>query len=237
MTMEQLQRYSVIREKNPREIVLLKGRGCQWRRCAFCDYYLDGSPDEEADFLVNREVLAQVTGETGCLEVINSGSFSDLDDRTMDEIASVCCAKHIKELHFECHWINRGAIPKARSRFRGLGVTLKIKTGVETFDAEFRENVLNKGIKETDPAKIAEPFDECCLLFGIAGQTKAGMIRDIETGLKYFERVCVNIMNENGTEIHPDPEVIRTFHSEILPVYRDNDRVDILMNNTDFGVG
>ena len=63
------------------------------------------------------------------------------------------------------------------------------------------------------------------------------MIRDIETGLKYFERVCVNIMNENGTEIHPDPEVIRTFRSEILPVYRDNDRVDILMNNTDFGVG
>ena len=106
MTMEQLQRYSVIREKNPREIVLLKGRGCQWRRCAFCDYYLDGSPDEEADFLVNREVLAQVTGETGCLEVINSGSFSDLDDRTMDEIASVCCAKHIRELHFEA-WASR----------------------------------------------------------------------------------------------------------------------------------
>jgi hypothetical protein len=235
--MDTMQRYAVIREKNPREIVLLKGRGCQWRRCAFCDYYLDGSPDADADYRINHAVLSQVTGTAGRLEVINSGSFSDLDDRTMDEIVSVCDAKGIRELHFECHWINRGAVPGARRRFAAHGVTLKIKTGVESFDAAFREGVLHKGIGETDPAKIAEPFDECCLLFGITGQTKEGMIRDVETGLSCFERVCINIMNENGTPVRPDPEVIRVFRAEVLPLYRENRRVDILMNNTDFGVG
>ena len=39
--MNEMERYSVITEKNPREIVLLRGAGCAWRRCRFCDYHLD----------------------------------------------------------------------------------------------------------------------------------------------------------------------------------------------------
>ena len=68
-------RYSEITEKNPREIVLLRGRGCRWRRCRFCDYHLDSSKDEEANYELNQEVLSKVTGKYGSLEVINSGSL------------------------------------------------------------------------------------------------------------------------------------------------------------------
>ena len=32
-------------------------------------------------------------------------------------------------------------------------------------------------------------------------------------------------------------EVIRIFMENLYPLYRDNPRVDILLNNTDFGVG
>ncbi|MGN0375065.1 MAG: radical SAM protein, partial [Butyrivibrio sp.] len=109
--------------------------------------------------------------------------------------------------------------------------------GVETFDMAFRENVLIKGIDEPKPEKIAREFYEVCLLFGIAGQTEESMRFDIETGLKYFERVCVNIMVENGTRIKPSPEVTDIFRNKIYADYIDNDRVDILMENTDFGVG
>ncbi len=63
------------------------------------------------------------------------------------------------------------------------------------------------------------------------------MIRDIEMGLKYFERVCINIMTENGMPIKPDSGVIQIFINEIYPKYKDNPRIDILLNNTDFGVG
>ena len=108
---------------------------------------------------------------------------------------------------------------------------------LETFDMDFRENVLIKGIDEAKPEKIAREFDEVCLLFGIAGQTEESMRFDIETGLKYFERVCVNIMVENGTRIKPSPEVTDIFRNKIYADYIDNDRVDILMENTDFGVG
>ena len=60
-----MERYSIIREKRPREIVLLRGSGCVYRRCTFCDYHLDCCPDPEANFALNREVLGRVTGEYG----------------------------------------------------------------------------------------------------------------------------------------------------------------------------
>ena len=63
------------------------------------------------------------------------------------------------------------------------------------------------------------------------------MLSDIKTGLKYFERVCINIMNENTTPIKPDKSVISIFKDKVMPLYMDDPKVDILINNTDFGVG
>ena len=112
-----------------------------------------------------------------------------------------------------------------------------MKLGLETFDCDFRENVLKKGIKESSPAVIAENFDEANFLFGIKGQTAETMQKDIELGLKYFERICVNIMCDNTTEVEPDKAVIKEFMQKVYPIYKDNKRTDILINNTDFGVG
>ena len=232
-----MQRYSVIKDKNPREIVLLRGRGCRYKRCAFCDYHEDASLDEQGNFLINRDVLSCVTGEYGVLEVINSGSFCELDDNTMSLILNVCKARFIKTVHFECHWLYRNFIPKLRTQFAQIGVRLKIKTGIETFDAEYRERVMLKGIRETDPKALSEGFDECCLLFGLPGQTVKSMKNDITTGLKWFSRVCVNLMVENSAKLKPDYSVRELFMNEVYPLYKDSERVDVLLNNTDFGVG
>ena len=75
------------------------------------------------------------------------------------------------------------------------------------------------------------------MLQGLTGQTEDTMRRDIEIGLQLFDRVCVNIMIENKTQVHPDQKVIEIFMKAIYPNYRDNPRVDILLHNTDFGVG
>ena len=237
MNNNQMQRYSVIEEKNPREIVLLRGSGCKWRRCRFCDYHLDFCSDPAANFRLNKTVLSRIRGIYGCLEVINSGSFCDLDEETMSLILSICKEKKISQIHFECHWRDRSHISALRSRFNASGIDTRIKIGVETFDPLFRESYLDKGIDEEDPAVIAEDFDECCLLFGLPGQSEASMKKDIETGLSHFRRVCVNIMVKNSRHILPDPSVIAVFQEKIRPLYLDNPRVDILMNNTDFGVG
>lgn len=232
-----MQRYSVITQKNPREIVLLRGQGCRYRRCTFCDYHNDASCDQQANLQINTEALSHVTGEFGCLEVVNSGSFCELDSSTLKAIIAVCRQKAIKIVHFECHWLYRRHIPALREAFEAVGTQVKMKIGVETFDPIYREETMLKGIKETDPEKIAEGYNECCLLFGLPGQTETSMKYDVETGLKYFERVCINIMVENTAPLQPCEQVRQTFIDKIYPIYKDNPRVDILLHNTDFGVG
>lgn len=230
-------RYSVIEEKNPREIVMLVGDGCKWRKCRFCDYHLDSSKDIEANFKINQEVLSHVTGLYGELEVINSGSFVDLDEGTIHLIKEICIEKNIKEIHFECHYMHKEDVKAFKQSFLDIGVRPIIKLGLETFDYKLREEILIKGIDEKNPAEIAKYFDEINLLQGILGQNAESMIRDIEMGLQYFERVCVNIMVENAMPIKPEPKVIGEFMKYVYPKYKNHDRVDILLNNTDFGVG
>ena len=230
-----MERYSIIKEKNPREIVLLRGTGCIYKKCAFCDYYYDKCDNEEENFNLNRKVLEKVRGIYKNLEVINSGSVFELDKDTLSLIKSVCGSKGISTIHFESHFLYKNRIERLRKDFGGFD--LKLKLGLETFDYGFREKILKKGINERSPEKISESFDEADFLFGITGQNADTMKRDMELGLKYFKRICVNIMCENSSKIKPDENVISEFMNLIYPIYRDDKRVDILIKNTDFGVG
>ena len=230
-----MERYGPIEKKKPREIVLLRGRGCVWKKCSFCDYHLDAGRDEEANFALNAAVLERVTGRYGDLEVINSGSVFELDEKTLSLIRELCGRKGIGTLHFESHYLYRDRISALRESF--APVRVKMKLGLETFDRTLREEVLCKGIDETDPAVISREFDEVNLLFGVTGQTEETMARDMELALSNFERVCVNVMCPNSAALKPDSAVIGVFMDRIYPRYIDNDRVDILVSNTDFGVG
>ena len=232
-----MNRYSLITEKNPREILLLRGSGCKWRKCRFCDYHLDFSRDEDANFRLNARELEKVTGVFGVLETINSGSFCDLDANSVKKIQSVCREKGIRQLHIECHWRDRHTLAEIREDFQKEGIQVVVKMGVETFDTEFREQVMQKGMEFASPEEIAQYADEVCLLFGITGQSATSMKSDVETGLKYFRRICVNLMTENTSPVRPDQAVLRSFFKEIYPEYKENERVDILLENTDFGVG
>ena len=189
-----LVRYSVITDKNPREIVLLRGSGCRYKKCRFCDYHLDFSRNEKENFELNKGILSKVTGIYQSLEVINSGSFPELDIETMKEIENVCVRKGITQLRFEVHWMYHKHVKKWKEHFKEKGIILKIKMGVETFDEAFRKDVFDKGMEQVSPEEIASVADEVCLLFGVTGQTLESMTEDIETGLKLFERICINII-------------------------------------------
>lgn len=230
-----MERYSIIKEKNPREIVLLRGKGCAYKRCTFCDYHTDRCDIETENYKLNKSVLQKVTGIYADLEVINSGSVFELDKNTLDFIKCICADKGIQTIHFESHYMYNDRIPGLRAFYHDFDI--KMKLGLETFDYNFRELKLKKGIKEMQPEIIAENFEEANFLFGISGQNVQSMEKDIRLGLKYFDRICINIMCKNSTGIEPDNSVITDFMEHLYPVYKDNDRIDILINNTDFGVG
>lgn len=226
-------RYNVIRNKNPREIVLLKGRRCAWGKCAFCDYIDDNTENEEEAVKLNAEVLSHVNGSLGVLEVINSGSCFEIPKGTLSLIKNIVHEKNIHRLFFESHWMYRKRLQEMRN-FMGVPITFKI--GVETFDNEFREKTLNKNAPFKTPAQVAEYFDSPCLMVGIRGQTKEMIDRDIKILKKYFKLGTVNVFTNNSTPIKRDEELVNWFMQKYAYL-EDDPSVEVLYKNTDFGVG
>lgn len=227
------ERYSRITEKNRREICLLRGFPCAWGKCSFCDYIEDNSRDEAAMVRLNRQVLDRVTGKLGALEVINSGSCFELPEETLGDIEQVIREKQIQKLFFESHWMYRGKLEQMRRR---MPVPVIFKIGVETFDREFREKVLNKHADFKSPQEVAEYFDSPCLMVGIKGQTKEMIAKDIDCLKRYFRLGTVNVYNNNTTPIRRDEELVAWFMEEYQWLLKDPS-VEVLYEITDFGVG
>lgn len=228
-----MNRYGIIHKKRKREIVLLKGHPCFWGKCTFCDYIEDNSSDDTEINAVNDGVLSRVTGIYGALEVINSGSVFELPPQTLERIKTVKEDKKIGVLYFESCYQYRDRLKDIRDYFGGSVV---FKCGVETFDAAFRNGVLNKGLCFDSPQDVARHFEAVCLLVGVRGQTREMIDRDIDIMLKYFKYGCVNIFSSNTTKVTPDAELAEWF-AEKYAFLEANPDVDVLWNNTDFGVG
>ena len=232
-----MDRYSRILDKDKREIVLLIGSGCKWQKCKFCNYYLDRTKDNDEQYKINKEVLDNVTGEFQVLEAINSGSIFELNEKSKNELLKTCKEKNIKRLIIESHYMYKNKIKEFKKECKDLKIDLKVKGGIETFDENFRENILNKGFGRPSLEELKETFDEINLLVGIKGQTFEQVKKDIEIGLENFERICVNLYKEMPDIMPQDENLKKRFLNELYPIYKENNKIDILIENTDFGVG
>ena len=228
-----MDRYSEVTNKNQREIVLLKAFPCKWGKCSFCDYILDNSQDEEEINKLNFEVLENITGKYKVLEVINSGSCFEIPKDTLIRIKEIIKEKKIERLFLESHWVYKKKIQQMRDFFE-IPITFKI--GVETFDNDFRNRYLNKNAKFETVEELKEYFDSPCIMVGIKGQTKEMIDRDMEIVQKYFDHATINVFVNNSSEVKRDEELVAWF-SEKYKFLIDNPKVEILFNNTDFGVG
>lgn len=227
-----MERYSLISTKMPREFVLLQGTGCRWRKCTFCDYHTDVSA---APFAVNKDVLSQVTGVHGVLDVINSGSCIEFDEDTLRLIEEVVRRKKIHTLWFEAHYMYRHRLAEFAKRF--APVEVKFRCGVETFDAETRQK-WNKGVPaDVAPSDVARHFKGVCLLCCVEGQTREQILNDISIARKHFEYFSVNVFCNNSTPVRRDPALAEWFKSEVYPELKDMPGIEVLIDNTDLGVG
>ena len=227
-----MERYALISTKMPREFVLLQGTGCRWKKCTFCDYHDDVS---EHPFQVNAPVLRQVTGQYGVLDVINSGSALELDEDTLSLIKEVVKEKHIHTLWFEAHYMYRKKLADFARQF--ASVQVKFRCGVETFDAELRDS-WKKGIPSSvTPEDIARYFQGVCLLCCTQGESKERIIKDIDIAKKHFEYFSVNVFCNNTTSVQQDAELASWFAREVYPRIKDEEGIEVLMENTDLGVG
>ncbi|GAB4224257.1 MAG: hypothetical protein Kow0076_6890 [Francisella sp.] len=230
-----MKRYSKITNvhKYKREIVLLKSRPCAYGKCTFCDYILDNSKNTDEINSINFEVLSNVTGEFGILEVINSGNVFELPAKTKSYIKEIIKQKNIKLLFVEAHWMYKDHLHKIKDIFE---TNIFIKTGLESFDNNFREKILNKGFYYKSLEELSQLFDSVCLLIGVKGQTKEMIKKDIELAKRYFNHATLNLYTNNTTNIKADEKIKRWFLEEYQYLFKDPN-FEILVNNTDFGVG
>ena len=134
-------RYSKVEGKFQREIVLLKSFPCTYGKCSFCNYIEDNSTNEEEINKVNLEVLKEITGEFGILEVINSGSVFEIPKKTLEKIREVVYKKDIKILYFEIFYSYLSRLNEIIDYFNEeKKVEIRFRTGIESFDNDFRRN-------------------------------------------------------------------------------------------------
>ena len=227
-----MERYSLIHTKLPREFVLLQGTGCRWGKCTFCDYHQDAS---EHPFETNKQVLQQVTGQYGVLDVINSGSCVELDQETIELIKKIVIEKQIHTLWFEAHYMYRNQLATFAQQF--APATVKFRCGIETFDTNLR-NQWKKGIPaHVDAEQIARHFQGVCLLCCTQGEEKEHIIQDIALARQHFEYFSINLFCNNSTPLQRDYHLAEWFIREIYPTLQDDPRIEVLLNNTDLGVG
>ena len=227
-----MQRYSLIKEKMPREFLLLQGTGCRWAKCTFCDYFGDCSSNP---YEVNKKVLEQVTGEFGVLDIINSGSAMELDSDTIGLIKETIVEKNIKTVWFEAHYMYRNRLEAFAKQFAPAAV--KFRCGIESFDPTLRSS-WNKGVpSDVTAANVAEYFKGVCLLCCTQGDTKERILNDIATAREHFEYFSINLFCNNSTAVKRDAELAKWFEAEVYPMLKDMDGVEILLNNNDLGVG
>ena len=227
-----MKRYAVIDSKFPREFVLLQGTGCRWGKCTFCDYHTDTSDDP---YSTNREVLAQVTGVHGVLDVINSGSGIELDEKTLEHIRHIIIEKKIATVWFEMHWMYHKQLDQFAALF--APATVKFRCGIESFHPALRSS-WNKGVPvHVTPEEVARYFQGVCLLCCTQGDNRQRIINDINTARQHFEYASVNLFNDNSTAVRSDKELAAWFEQEIYPTLRNDNRIEVLIANTDLGVG
>lgn len=216
----------------PREFVLLQGRGCRWGKCTFCNYHLDVSDNP---FEVNKPVLERVTGEYGVLDIINSGSAMELDEQTIELIKKVVREKNIHTLWFEAHFMYRNRLEDFAKQF--APAVVKFRCGVESFSPEQRRR-WNKGIPEwVTPEDVARHFKGVCLLCCTDDDSRERIVDDIKTAKEYFEYFSVNLFCDNGTPVRRDDALVEWFKNEVYPLVKDDSAIEILVDNTDLGVG
>ena len=116
-------------------------------------------------------------------------------------------------------------------------VRVKFRCGIESFSPGQRAR-WNKGVPASVTATdVAHHFDGVCLLCCTADDSRERIIADIETARRHFEYFSVNVFCNNNTAVKRNDELAQWFAKEVYPVIKDYPGVEVLLNNTDLGVG
>ena len=175
-----------------------------------------------------------MTGEFGRLAVIDSASIQELPRTVWEMIRRKIVETGITEFICESYWEHRGRFAEVREFF---GVPTRITIGVETFDHDLRNRVLNKNMHFDSPRDVAAVTNSVCLIVGFKGQTHDSVRRDLDILFEHFTYGCVNLLTPNVKNAALVDDAIKDWFRREYAWLNDHPTVEVLWRNTDFGVG
>jgi hypothetical protein len=159
----------------------------------------------------------------------------ELDPLTIKMIKEVVKEKNIHTLWFEAHYMYKNQLSKFAEQFEGIEV--KFRCGIESFDAALRSQ-WKKGVNDdVMPEDVAKYFQGVCLLCCTEGDSQERILRDIALAKAYFEYASVNVFCENSTAVKRDEKLVKWFVDVVYPQLQQSDKIEVLVENTDLGVG
>ena len=69
------------------------------------------------------------------------------------------------------------------------------------------------------------------------GESRERILTDINLARQHFEYFSVNVFCNNSTSVRQDKALAQWFANEVCPQIKEDPKIEVLMENTDLGVG
>ncbi len=131
--------------------LILRTRGCRWRRCTMCGYASEGAPATEEDLMAQfRAATKDLSSEDRVVKIYTSGSFLDpveVSESVRTQILDGLAAAGVEKLVVESRpeYVTLELVEDSVSRIR-----TEVGMGLETSSDLVREHSIRKGFSFED---------------------------------------------------------------------------------------
>ncbi|HPJ30009.1 MAG TPA: archaeosine biosynthesis radical SAM protein RaSEA [Methanothrix sp.] len=126
--------------------IILRTRGCRWRRCTMCGYASEGAPATEEDLMVQfRTATKDLSSKDRLVKIYTSGSFFDpveVPEPVRTSILEGLAAAGVEKLVVESRpeYVSEELVEESVARIR-----TEVGIGLETSSDLVREHSIQKG--------------------------------------------------------------------------------------------
>jgi len=185
-----------------RLVVILKGFPCSWGRCSFCPFALEQSFNLREIIETNRRIVedaVKIAESEGYerVAVFNGSSFHELLYDTVERLRPLARGR-VFEVEERSEYVTRESIEALLSYYSPRRLVIRI--GFEVFDERIREELLRKGMPNTEVFRVARlrkelkrkgyPVDFLIyVLFGIEHIPEEKVVESVREFKKLFDGV------------------------------------------------
>jgi uncharacterized Fe-S cluster-containing MiaB family protein len=219
-----------------RLVVILRGFPCSYGKCTFCPFAIEQSVSPSVILRDNRRIISQAIKEKEDynperIAVFNGGSFHELPYDTVERLRPLATGV-VFEVEERSEYVTLESLRALLDYYKPERLIVRI--GFESFDEEIREEVLRKGMPDSELQRVVRVRIEAqsmglpveiwsYLLFGMEGIPEETVARSLRAFKKIFDGV-IAVRYRKYLPHHPEPIPVSDKLRDLLT--READLVD-----------